>query len=71
MSGSQCFDNPPSLSSTCGAGTVQELGGLQTYVTGPPHSKLSILLISDVFGTRLSSFSSFIYIYRFQTLVFG
>ncbi|XP_062150364.1 endo-1,3;1,4-beta-D-glucanase-like [Alnus glutinosa] len=50
MSSSQCFDNPPSLSSTCGAGTVQELGGLQTYVTGPPHSKLAILLISDVFG---------------------
>ncbi|XP_062150363.1 endo-1,3;1,4-beta-D-glucanase-like [Alnus glutinosa] len=50
MSSSQCFENPPSLSSTCGAGAVQELGGLQTYVTGPPHSKLAILLISDVFG---------------------
>ncbi|GLT70979.1 hypothetical protein SLA2020_430250 [Shorea laevis] len=50
MSSSQCFDNPPILSSTCGAGTVEELGGLQTYVTGPPHSKLAILLISDGFG---------------------
>ncbi|XP_059448769.1 endo-1,3;1,4-beta-D-glucanase-like [Corylus avellana] len=50
MSSSQCFENPPSLSSTCGAGTVQELGGLLTYVTGAPDSKLAILLISDVFG---------------------
>ncbi|GLT70977.1 hypothetical protein SLA2020_430230 [Shorea laevis] len=50
MSSSQCFDNPPILSSTSGAGTVEELGGLQTYVTGSPHSKLAILLISDIFG---------------------
>ncbi|ESR33036.1 DLH domain-containing protein [Citrus sinensis] len=54
MSGSQCFENPPKLSpgSGCGAGTVQQLGGLNTYVTGsgPPDSKSAILLISDVFG---------------------
>lgn len=54
MSGSQCFENPPKLSpvSGCGAGTVQQLGGLNTYVTGsgPPNSKSAILLISDVFG---------------------
>ncbi|XP_040996033.1 endo-1,3;1,4-beta-D-glucanase-like isoform X2 [Juglans microcarpa x Juglans regia] len=50
MSSSQCFENPPSLSPTSGAGNVQDLGGLQTYLTGPPHSKLAILLISDVFG---------------------
>nr|POE69597.1 endo-1,3-1,4-beta-d-glucanase [Quercus suber] len=50
MSSSQCFENPPTLSSTCGAGTVQEFGGLQTYITGSPDSKLAILLISDVFG---------------------
>ncbi|KAL9410497.1 hypothetical protein AB3S75_044291 [Citrus x aurantiifolia] len=54
MSGSQCFENPPKLSpgSGCGAGTVQQLAGLNTYVTGsgPPDSKSAILLISDVFG---------------------
>ncbi|GLT70980.1 hypothetical protein SLA2020_430260 [Shorea laevis] len=50
MLSSHCFDNPPILSSTCGAGAVEELGGLQTYVTGPPHSKLAILLISDAIG---------------------
>ncbi|EEF45406.1 endo-1,3;1,4-beta-D-glucanase [Ricinus communis] len=50
MSSSQCFENPPSLTSTCGAGTVQEFGGLKIYVTGPPHSTLAIILISDIFG---------------------
>ena len=52
MSGPLCFQNPPNLSSgsNIGLGTVQELGGLRTYVTGPPDSKLGILLISDVFG---------------------
>ncbi|XP_023894324.1 endo-1,3;1,4-beta-D-glucanase [Quercus suber] len=50
MSSSQCFNNPPTLSSTCGEGTVQEFGGLQTYITGSPDSKLAIILISDVFG---------------------
>ncbi|KAF7837222.1 endo-1,3-1,4-beta-D-glucanase-like [Senna tora] len=51
MSSPQCFENPPNLSSgPNGAGTVQELAGLRNYVTGPPHSKRAILLISDVFG---------------------
>ncbi|XP_058212287.1 endo-1,3;1,4-beta-D-glucanase-like [Rhododendron vialii] len=50
MASSQCFDNPPILSSTSGLGSVQELGGLKTYVTGPQDSNLAILLISDVFG---------------------
>ncbi|CAK9161887.1 unnamed protein product [Ilex paraguariensis] len=50
MSGSQCFENPPIVSSTCGAGSVQELGGLKTYATGSQESKLAVLLVSDVFG---------------------
>ncbi|OAY55865.1 endo-1,3;1,4-beta-D-glucanase [Manihot esculenta] len=50
MSSSQCFENPPKLNPSCGSGTVQEFGGLKTYVTGPPDSTLSILLISDIFG---------------------
>uniref|UniRef100_A0A7N2LUB2 Dienelactone hydrolase domain-containing protein n=1 Tax=Quercus lobata TaxID=97700 RepID=A0A7N2LUB2_QUELO len=56
MSSSQCFQNAPTLSSTCGAGTVQEFGGLQTYVTGSPHSKLAILLLSDGFGYEAPNF---------------
>lgn len=50
MSGSQCCENPPSLSSSHGAGSVVDLGGLKSYVTGPADSKHAILLISDVFG---------------------
>ncbi|XP_048129648.1 endo-1,3;1,4-beta-D-glucanase-like [Rhodamnia argentea] len=50
MSSSQCFDNPPNLSSTCGAGRVGELAGLKTYLTGPSDSKRAVLLIADVFG---------------------
>ncbi|KAJ4722354.1 endo-1,31,4-beta-D-glucanase-like [Melia azedarach] len=50
MSSAQCFENPPTTSPTSGAGTVQELAGFKTYVTGPPDSKLAILLISDAFG---------------------
>ncbi|KAK7245788.1 hypothetical protein RIF29_40638 [Crotalaria pallida] len=51
MSSPQCFENPPNLNSGIhGAGTAQELGGLKSYVTGPPDSKLALILISDVFG---------------------
>ncbi|XXG83423.1 hypothetical protein AAC387_Pa10g1180 [Persea americana] len=50
MASSQCCENPPTLSSTCGLGTVEQLGGLKTYVTGSSHSKLAILLVSDVYG---------------------
>ncbi|XP_057966032.1 endo-1,3;1,4-beta-D-glucanase-like [Malania oleifera] len=50
MSGSQCCENPPPLSSGSGAGFVAELGGLKSYLTGSSDSKLAILLISDVFG---------------------
>ncbi|KAK6930037.1 hypothetical protein RJ641_004131 [Dillenia turbinata] len=46
----QCYENPPALDSTCGAGNVDELGGFKTYVTGPTDSKLAIVLVSDVFG---------------------
>ncbi|KAJ4969450.1 hypothetical protein NE237_016151 [Protea cynaroides] len=50
MSGPQCCENPPTLSSSCGQGFVEEIGGLKTYVTGSSDSKSAILLISDVFG---------------------
>ncbi|ESW19780.1 hypothetical protein PHAVU_006G155000 [Phaseolus vulgaris] len=51
MSSSQCFQNPPNLNSGIhGAGTIQELAGLSSYVTGSPDSKLALILISDIFG---------------------
>ncbi|KAH7573709.1 hypothetical protein JRO89_XS03G0196200 [Xanthoceras sorbifolium] len=56
MSSSQCLVNPPTLSPTCGAGTVEELGGLNTYVTGPSDSNLAVLLISDIFGYEAPKF---------------
>ena len=53
MSSSHCFQNPPNLNSGIhGAGTIQELGGLSSYVTGSPHSKLALILVSDVFGKK-------------------
>ncbi|EXB95842.1 hypothetical protein L484_010041 [Morus notabilis] len=51
MSSSQCFENPPNFSSsTSGLGSVRQLGGLKTYITGPHDSNRAILLVSDVFG---------------------
>lgn len=50
MSGPQCCANPPSLSSSYGAGHVEELGGLKSYVVGSSDSQIAVLLISDVFG---------------------
>lgn len=50
MSGAQCCENPPTLSSGSGSGQVQEFGGLTSYVSGPADSKAAVVLISDVFG---------------------
>ncbi|KAF6145250.1 hypothetical protein GIB67_041445 [Kingdonia uniflora] len=50
MSGPQCCANPPTLSSTSGIGCVEKFGGLNTYITGSPDSKLGIILLSDVYG---------------------
>jgi hypothetical protein len=66
MSSSHCIEDPPNLNSGIhGVGTVLELGGLQSYVTGPSHAKLALILISDVFGKIQNpfNFSSF---YFFQ-----
>jgi len=61
MSSSHCFQNPPKLNSGIHvAGTVQELGGLGSYVTGSFDSKLALILVSDVFGKKpISNFLSF------------
>ncbi|KAF5465614.1 hypothetical protein F2P56_015599 [Juglans regia] len=50
MSGPQCCSNPPTLNPSAGTGHVEQLGGLSSYISGSPNSKLAVLLISDVFG---------------------
>nr|GMC60374.1 endo-1,3;1,4-beta-D-glucanase-like isoform X1 [Ipomoea batatas] len=50
MSAPHCIANPPKLCSSYGAGQVQQLGGLNCYVSGSLDSKLAVLLVSDVFG---------------------
>ncbi|PRQ38867.1 putative alpha/Beta hydrolase [Rosa chinensis] len=50
MSGPQCCSNPPTLNPTSGSGHVEKLGGLDSYLTGSPDSKLAIVLVSDVYG---------------------
>lgn len=50
MSGPQCRENPPTLSSSSGAGFVEHLGGLDTYISGSFESKSAVIFASDVFG---------------------
>ncbi|KAG6732048.1 hypothetical protein I3843_01G149900 [Carya illinoinensis] len=50
MSGPQCCSNPPTLNPSAGAGHVEQLGGLSSYISGSPDSKRAVLLVSDVFG---------------------
>ncbi|KAG8370173.1 hypothetical protein BUALT_Bualt14G0089700 [Buddleja alternifolia] len=55
MLGPHCTENPPTLSSTYGSGSVEEIGGLKSYVTGNQHSKLAILMIADAFGYEVQN----------------
>ena len=50
MSGPQCCANPPTLDPSSGAGHVEKVGGLDSYVSGSPDSELAILLVSDIYG---------------------
>ncbi|PON81449.1 Dienelactone hydrolase [Trema orientale] len=50
MAGAQCCSNPPTLDPNSGAGSVEQVGGLSTYISGSPNSKFAVLLVSDVFG---------------------
>ncbi|KAI8561438.1 hypothetical protein RHMOL_Rhmol04G0339500 [Rhododendron molle] len=50
MSGRQCCENPPVLSSSCGVGLEEEIGGLKCYVIGFPDSKPALVLASDIFA---------------------
>ncbi|KAF7852323.1 hypothetical protein BT93_L4616 [Corymbia citriodora subsp. variegata] len=56
MSGPQCCENPPILNPSCGAGHVEQLCGLNTYIVGSQDSKLAILLLSDIFGYEAPNF---------------
>ncbi|KAK4602786.1 hypothetical protein RGQ29_011690 [Quercus rubra] len=51
MSGPQSSSNsPPTLNPNAGAGHIEQLGGLSTYVSGSPNSRLANLLVSAIFG---------------------
>ncbi|XP_048333163.2 endo-1,3;1,4-beta-D-glucanase-like [Ziziphus jujuba] len=50
MAGPHCCSNPPTLDPSYGVGSVEEFGGISSYVTGDPRSKLAVLLVSDAFG---------------------
>ncbi|GAB4843477.1 hypothetical protein Ancab_013438 [Ancistrocladus abbreviatus] len=50
MSGPQCCENPPALNPGSGVGHVEELGGLNSYVSGSADSRLAVLLVSDIYG---------------------
>lgn len=60
MLGPHCTENPPVLSSNSGGGNIQEIGGLQTYVTGNQDSNLAILLAADAFGNNKISMTNFL-----------
>ncbi|XP_050374659.1 endo-1,3;1,4-beta-D-glucanase-like [Argentina anserina] len=46
----QCCSNPPTLNPTSGFGRVEKFGGLNSYLTGSPNSKLAVVLVCDIFG---------------------
>ncbi|KNA15116.1 hypothetical protein SOVF_101180 [Spinacia oleracea] len=48
--GPQCCKNPPILNPNSGAGHVEVIGGLKSYVSGSSHSTHAVILISDIFG---------------------
>ncbi|XP_068664208.1 endo-1,3;1,4-beta-D-glucanase-like [Aristolochia californica] len=50
MAGARCCENPPSLSSASGSGSVVAIGGLSAYVAGSPDSKAAVLFVTDVYG---------------------
>ncbi|XP_068661148.1 endo-1,3;1,4-beta-D-glucanase-like [Aristolochia californica] len=50
MVGAQCCENPPVLSSTCGSGWLEVIGGLNAYISGSSDSKAAVLFVSDIYG---------------------
>ncbi|KAK7363687.1 hypothetical protein VNO77_05838 [Canavalia gladiata] len=57
MSAVGYYSNPPILNVTSGGGHVQNIGGLNSYVTGSLHLfSLAIILVSDVHGYEVPLF---------------
>ncbi|KAG9457427.1 hypothetical protein H6P81_001935 [Aristolochia fimbriata] len=50
MLAAQCCENPPLLSSACGDGGMEVIGGLNAYVSGSADSKTALLFVSDIYG---------------------
>ncbi|KAK7264539.1 hypothetical protein RJT34_32148 [Clitoria ternatea] len=50
MSGPECCSKPPKLDPSSGGGHVQQFAGLNSYLTGSPHSNHAIVFVSDIFG---------------------
>ncbi|XP_040873402.1 endo-1,3;1,4-beta-D-glucanase isoform X5 [Glycine max] len=57
MSGPECCSNPPSLNPSRGCGHVDKVGGVDSYFSGSSHSKLALLMLSDVFGYEAPNLS--------------
>ena len=68
MSGPECCSNSPVLNPNAGAGHVEKLAALDSYLSGSPNS-IAILLVSDVFGT-LSSQSLLFFLHALILVVF-
>ncbi|KAK9060585.1 hypothetical protein SSX86_021291 [Deinandra increscens subsp. villosa] len=50
MSGPECCENPPGISSGDQSGEIKQIASLNSYVTGNLNSKTAVLLVSDVYG---------------------
>ncbi|KAK1417005.1 hypothetical protein QVD17_26127 [Tagetes erecta] len=50
MSGPECCENPPVISSGAEAGELLQIASLNAYVSGNPGSKSAVIFVSDVFG---------------------
>lgn len=60
MASQQCCKNPPIPSPDNGEeGELLQIGGFNCYVSGPRHSNISLILISDVFGIFFFLFYDF------------
>ncbi|MED6133804.1 hypothetical protein PIB30_031579 [Stylosanthes scabra] len=55
MAESECIQNPTITSLIPRVGTLQELGGVTCYITGPHHSKRALIFVSTVLGFELPS----------------
>lgn len=57
-----CGECPPNyLSSGDEAGHVQQFGGFNCFISGPPHSTQAVILVSDVFGNFSFYLSTLLY----------